>query len=460
MRTESVKPIFIVGSPRSGTSILTWCVGQHPNIFPVPESNWMGEFAIDVAAAHRTGAARGELSILSAMDIHADELFAMFGQTINDLILRHRKDLRAKREARAIKSGIDPGWLEALNTAAGSKERWVDGTPEYAFHVCGLRKLFPGALFIHLVRDVDSVVRSMVNFHRVAGTSLVASEEEAYNYWLRAVNAGLRAEQAYGPQTVHRVLYSTLTKDPESALRGLLDFVGEPYDARCLEPLAVRINSSNVPPDFTSDGTTNPATVEQARRLFAEIEQTRQPDQSCSAAVDQLEASFWERGVKAEQAQQDLKDQIHKLQQHYLSEIDGYKSQIGTIQQHYINEIDSYKLQIVSEQRHSKAEAERLECEIGKLRREHVATTRTLMRMLGKVEKAAARLRESRRWKLANLGGVIKSKLAHGDESPGYGDLDEVVAAYSKWRASAKTGVAVKSVAIDSSASAERASKV
>ena len=82
------------------------------------------------------------------------------------------------------------------------------------------------------------------------------------------------------------------------------------------------------------------------------------------------------------------------------------------------------------------------------------------MRMLGKVEKAAARLRESRRWKLANLGGVIKSKLAHGDESPGYGDLDEVVAAYSKWRASAKTGVAVKSVAIDSSASAERASKV
>src|SRR5262245_44531910 len=158
MRSEPAKPIFIVGSPRSGTSILAWCLGQHPNIFPVPESNWMGEFALDVAAAFRTGAARDELSILSAMEIHADELFATFGQSVNDLILRHRTDLQKKRENRAVASKIEPRWLEATSTNTGPKMRWVDGTPEYAFHICGLRKLFPSALFIHLVRDVDSVV--------------------------------------------------------------------------------------------------------------------------------------------------------------------------------------------------------------------------------------------------------------------------------------------------------------
>jgi hypothetical protein len=54
-------------------------------------------------------------------------------------------------------------------------------------------------LFIHLVRDVDSVVRSLLNFRRVSGTRLVASEEEAYKYWLRTVKACLKAEQAYGP---------------------------------------------------------------------------------------------------------------------------------------------------------------------------------------------------------------------------------------------------------------------
>ena len=92
------KPIFVVGSPRSGTSILTWCLGHHPNIFPVPESNWMGDFAVNVAVAQQIGTARGDYSILSAMEIRDDELFTAFGRSINDLILRHRKDLEIKRE--------------------------------------------------------------------------------------------------------------------------------------------------------------------------------------------------------------------------------------------------------------------------------------------------------------------------------------------------------------------------
>src|SRR5258707_13348198 len=40
------KPILIVGAPRSGTSILAWCLGQHPNILPQEESNWLGPFHI------------------------------------------------------------------------------------------------------------------------------------------------------------------------------------------------------------------------------------------------------------------------------------------------------------------------------------------------------------------------------------------------------------------------------
>src|SRR5215467_1712010 len=91
------KPIFVVGSPRSGTSILVWCLGHHPNLFPVPESNWMGDFAVNVAVAHQIGSARGEYSILSAMDIRNEEFFAAFGRTINDLVVGHRKDLEINR---------------------------------------------------------------------------------------------------------------------------------------------------------------------------------------------------------------------------------------------------------------------------------------------------------------------------------------------------------------------------
>src|SRR5205823_3696645 len=60
-------PIFVVGSPRSGTSILTWCLGQHPNMLVIPESAWMGDFAIDLAIRYQIGTERGNTPYISAV---------------------------------------------------------------------------------------------------------------------------------------------------------------------------------------------------------------------------------------------------------------------------------------------------------------------------------------------------------------------------------------------------------
>jgi hypothetical protein len=163
-------------------------------------------------------------------------------------------------------------------------------------YICGLRKLFPDARFIHIFRDVDAVVRSMLNFHRVAGTQLVSDEEDAYKYWLRTVKACVQAEQAYGADVVCRVRYTDLVENPESAMRSLLDFLEEPYDPKCLEPLAERINSSKVPADFEFDGpAADPGIVEKATRLCASVNETPQPRQGSCAAADEMEATFRER---------------------------------------------------------------------------------------------------------------------------------------------------------------------
>lgn len=256
----------------------------------------MGDFAVNVAIAYQIGAARGDYSILSAMDIRDDELFAALGQSINHLILQHRTDLERKRETRSTELNLDAGWLKAISTAAGPKARWVDGTPEYSLHICGLRKLFPHALFIHLLRDVRAVVRSMVHFHRVTGIHLVANEEEAYRYWIRTVSACLMAERAYGPNVVRRIRYADLINSPESTMRSLLDFLGEPYTARCLEPLTQRINSSNVPDDFIADDAATDATVvAEATRLSRDLEETAQPAEASRAAAVEMEAAFVQR---------------------------------------------------------------------------------------------------------------------------------------------------------------------
>jgi hypothetical protein len=62
------KPVFVVGSPRSGR--------RH--------------FAVNVVIAYQTGAARGDHSIVSAMDVPEERFVAAFGRGINDLIPRHR----------------------------------------------------------------------------------------------------------------------------------------------------------------------------------------------------------------------------------------------------------------------------------------------------------------------------------------------------------------------------------
>jgi hypothetical protein len=282
MQAQVNKPIFIVGSPRSGTSILTWCLGQHPNILPVPESNWMGQFGLNVAISHRIGTARNNRSILSAMDISREEFFANFGQCINDLILSHRPDLERKRKM--TRPTTEP------------KMRWADGTPEYSLHIYALHKLFPEAVFIHVLRDVRDVVRSMLNFHRVAGTHLVQNEEQAYKYWLRMVNACVQAERAYGSKVVRRLSYTALIDDPVWAIRSLLEFVGEPYSARCLDPLSRRINSSNVPPDFVAeDPATDPSVVQDAINLYARLQEMAQSAEASSAVADEIEAAFTEQ---------------------------------------------------------------------------------------------------------------------------------------------------------------------
>ena len=284
------KPIFVVGSPRSGTSILTWCLGQHPNVFAVPESNWMGDFCINAAVVHQVGAARGHLSILSAMHISLDELLANFGRSLNDLILSHRFDLEKTRAA-------IPSLPEFMRRSLpGPKMRWVDGTPEYSLHIYALRKLFPETVFIHVLRDVHDVVRSMLNLHRLAGVQLVANEEEAYRYWLRTVQACAQAEKAYGSNVVRRLDYNALIDAPEAAIRSVLDFVGEPFNAQCLEPLRHQINSSDVPPDFVAD---DPATdrrvVEDATNLYLELQHAPRVTESSSLAADEMAAGFGQR---------------------------------------------------------------------------------------------------------------------------------------------------------------------
>ena len=290
-------PVFIIGSPRSGTSILTWCLGQHPNLLGLEESNWMAPFAVDLAVAFRRGSARGERSQLFSMGIERDQFVEEIGECINASILRHR-DAFEKRRIRlanpdrpenhpAFKISRDP---------SDPKSRWVNGTPEYSFGIGGLRKLFPAARFIHLLRHCDAVVPSMLHFDRVSGTRLAETEEEGYQRWMAYVRACVTAENAYGSAIVCRICHEDLLRKPESVMRRILDFIAEPFAPACLEPMAKRINSSNVGSgELKREPPADPVVVAEAHGLWKTLRENPLQQQTLADAAALLEEQFERR---------------------------------------------------------------------------------------------------------------------------------------------------------------------
>ena len=257
----------------------------------------MGDFAIDLGIRYSIGSARGPFSHLSSVGIQENKFFAHFGDAINRLILRHRKRIEEDLDQAGFYGfrDVHPGF-KTERAKSEPKSRWADGTPEYSFHICGLRKLFPKALFIHLVRDVSSVVPSMMSFYRVGGTHLVANEQEAYEYWLRAVRACVQAEKAYGSKVIYRLRYSDLITNSKAAIRSVLKFLGEPYTAACLELLRERINSSRVSGNFRTEGAcANPSLVEEAELLSAELQKKPQRLDPSVLMTQEMEAKFAQR---------------------------------------------------------------------------------------------------------------------------------------------------------------------
>lgn len=55
-KTVTPRPIFVIGAYRSGTSVLTWSLGQHPDIWPIEETGWLAMLANGALAGYKNAA--------------------------------------------------------------------------------------------------------------------------------------------------------------------------------------------------------------------------------------------------------------------------------------------------------------------------------------------------------------------------------------------------------------------
>jgi hypothetical protein len=249
------RPIFVIGSYRSGTSVLTWALGQHSNILPLEETNWIYRLGVDLDHLFELGTCNGYHSHLTSMGMTKTYFYEKFGQFINSFILEHTEHIINHSNSLIERYSLDSDFYKVRRGPNDPKARWVDGTPENSHYVYGLSLLFPEAKFIHILRNPKKVARSLMNFSTVGQADY--PEEIAYLTWKRLVSDCVLAEKALGSNKVLRVTQEDLEKDPEATLRLCLSFLGEDYEANCLLPLKTRINSSTYVHDFDVSIETN-----------------------------------------------------------------------------------------------------------------------------------------------------------------------------------------------------------
>jgi hypothetical protein len=241
------QPVFVIGSYRSGTSILTWAIGQHPNLWALEETGFLGLLAGGAFAGYRN-AARAPRNFFEIYDVPQDEFLAAIGDGIHRFFSR-ASERRARLSDLGLISGA-PGLhgerdqrIRLRSEEYSPKRRWVDGTPENTAYAALLRGLFPLAKFVCVVRHPYDAIASMVHF---GGNREQRALEDALNTWVGMTNSALLAARAFGPQAVKIVLYDDVVNDPLRAMREIFEFIGEPRYPAAKRVFERRINSSEL----------------------------------------------------------------------------------------------------------------------------------------------------------------------------------------------------------------------
>lgn len=199
---ETRRPVFVIGLPRSGTTLIEQILASHPSVFGA------GEIAL-------------------ARESH-DEIPALLGRDgppeclVSRLTTEHLAELARRHERR----------LAELD--GGDSARIINKMPENFFYLGLIAAMFPNAAVIHCRRDLRDVALScwMANFVEVRWSNdfdLIAGRFAEYlrlmDHWAAALPASF---------AVHAVRYEDAVDDIEGVARRLVAAIGLEWDPACL----------------------------------------------------------------------------------------------------------------------------------------------------------------------------------------------------------------------------------
>jgi tetratricopeptide (TPR) repeat protein len=194
-------PIFIVGMPRSGTTLVEQILARHPSV-----------------------ASGGEMMLVHG--IVRRQLRQRFGQDLAAGLAGFERNAFVD-----IATQIESG----LRKAAGAAARITDKMPSNFLMAGWLHALLPNARIIHCRRDpLDTCVScytTLFNYSHEFSNDL----EDLGRYYRLYQEIMAHWQELLPANRLFELGYESLVSDPEPVVHGLLDFVELPWDRNCLE---------------------------------------------------------------------------------------------------------------------------------------------------------------------------------------------------------------------------------
>ncbi|WP_322744996.1 sulfotransferase family protein [Leptolyngbya ectocarpi] len=210
--SSTLGPIFIVGMPRSGTTLLTSMLSAHPRIAIAPETHYLCYWLRQYKTLN--------LSCTQDFDsfwqaVSNSQRFSYFG------IDAHPTRERILAKGSPSHQHILSGWLEEYAHTI-NKPRWGEKTPLHYQHLHQLFTWFPDAQVIWMLRDPRAVAASLNTVPWASNYIHIHAQQ-----WQESLTSFERDWQR--DSRVMLLQYEKLIQQPERCLTRLCHFLGETY---------------------------------------------------------------------------------------------------------------------------------------------------------------------------------------------------------------------------------------
>lgn len=223
---EDIAPIFIVGAPRSGTTLCERILDAHPDIAIADEVIF---FDVILKARSVVPELDSPERIRQFFDLLPRMDHVRYWRNVEGVLGEVRQRLEADPGASYQRFFL---YLMQAYARQQGATRYGDKTPWNIRHLETIVRWFPDARIIHMVRDPRAHVASKRRLPRTSQDVLTSTVK--WRVDLDAAGRFARSELAT-PERLMEVRYEDLVSDPEPAVQRICRMVGVPYQPEMLQ---------------------------------------------------------------------------------------------------------------------------------------------------------------------------------------------------------------------------------